>query len=249
MWLGTPAAFGQRHAWDRYAVPAFVVAIWLAILRGFVPAIVRHLHGGEPDYPLVIHVHAIVFVGWLVLLSTQVTLIRSGRYAAHRALGRLGGWAAIAMVVLGIWAGIVPEQVHFGTKESDPPFLAIEFLEMAVFALQVAAAIALRSDAAAHKRLMLLAVLFLTTAGFGRFLAGPLIHLFGGEGFFQFMAAFYGPTDLLVLALGGYDLVTRHRLHPAYVAAVVLGVAAQLVSVGLYYSPAWKALALGLIGH
>ncbi len=248
MWLNTPAAFRPQHAGDRIFFPGAVAVIWLAILGGFVPAILRHVTRGEAAYPLVIHIHAVVFVGWLVLLSVQVALIRTRHYELHRALGRFGAVLAIAVVVLGVWAAIVSEQVHFGTEDSDTPFLAIEFAEMLVFALQVAAAIRLRGDAAAHKRLMLLAVLFLTTAGFGRFLAGPLSHVFG-PGVLPFMAAFYGPTDLLVFALGGYDLLTRRRLHPAYVAAAVLGVTGQLVSSWLYVNPAWKALTVTLIGR
>jgi hypothetical protein len=248
MWLSTPAAFKQQHAWDRVFIPALVAVIWLVLLRGFVPAIIRHVTHGEAAYPPVIHVHAVAFVGWLVFLSVQVGLIRTRHYDTHRTLGRFGALLALAMVVLGPWAGIVSEQVHFGTEDGDPPFLAIEFLEMLAFPLQVAAALWLRRDAAAHKRLMLLAVLFLTTAGFGRFLAGPLTQILG-QGVMPFMAEFYGPTDVLVLGLGAYDLLTRRRLHPAYVAGASVGVAAQLVSSWLYFDPAWKALTLSIIGR
>src|SRR5262249_23093313 len=106
MWLNTPASFRQQHGWDRVFIPGLVAVIWLVLLRGFVPAIVRHVTRGDPAYPLVIHVHAVVFVGWLVFLSIQVGLIRTRHYDAHRTLGTFGAVLAVAMVVLGVWAAI-----------------------------------------------------------------------------------------------------------------------------------------------
>jgi uncharacterized membrane protein YozB (DUF420 family) len=248
MLLNTPTGFVQHRPWDRSFFPLSVAVIWVVILLGFVPAIMRHVASGEPDYPLIIHIHAVAFVGFLVLLSVQVALIRGRRYDVHRRLGAFGGALALAMVVLGPWAAIVSEQVNFGTKLSDPPFLSVEFIEMIVFALQVGAAIWLRRDAAAHKRLMLLATLFLTTAGFGRWLADPLQALFG-DGFLPFLVEFFGGTILLVLGLGTYDIITRHRLHPAYVAGASLGIASEVLAAWLYVDPEWKAVSLRIIGH
>jgi hypothetical protein len=157
--LKTPTGFAQHHAWDRSFFPLSVAVIWVVILLGFVPPIIHHYARSEPNYPLVIHIHAAAFVGWLVLLSVQVGLIRARRYDVHRRLGVFGGALALAMVLLGPWAAIVSEQVHFGTPDSDTPFLSVEFIEMITFIVQVGAAIWLRRDAAAHKRLMLLATL------------------------------------------------------------------------------------------
>jgi uncharacterized membrane protein YozB (DUF420 family) len=247
MSLQTPTGFSQQHAWDRNFFLLSVVVIWIVILLGFVPPIIRHIAGGEP-YPVIVHVHAVAFVGWLVLLSVQIGLIRRRLYDIHRKLGYFGAVLAVTMLVFGPWAGIVAEQVHFGTPQGDPPFLSIEFLEMIAFILQVGAAIWLRRDAAAHKRWMLLAVLFLTTAGFGRWLYDPLRAMFG-DGFLPFLFEFYGGSILLVLALGAYDIVTRHRLHPSYIAGAGIGFASQVLAAWLYFSPAWKALSLRIIGH
>ena len=86
MLLNTPTGFAQHHPWDRSFFPLSVAVIWVVILLGFVPAIMRHVASGEPDYPLVIHIHAVAFVGFLVLLSVQVALIRGRRYDVHRRL-------------------------------------------------------------------------------------------------------------------------------------------------------------------
>ena len=56
--------------------------------------------------------------------------------------------------------------------------------------------------------------------------------------------------DFLVIALiGFYDLLTRRRLHPAFVAASLFGLSVQLIAVWLYVSPWWKPVATKLIGY
>ena len=248
MLLKTPVGFAPHHAWDRWFFPLSIVVIWVVILMGFVPQIIHRIARGEPNYPLIIYLHAAAFIGWLVLLSAQEGFIRLRRYDIHRRVGAFGAVLAVVMLVLGPWAAIVAEQVHFGTPQGDPPFLSVEFSEMIVFILLVGSAIRLRCDAAAHKRLMLLAVLFLTTAGFGRWLFDPL-HTLLGDGFLPFLVEFYGGTSVLVLGLGVYDLVTRKRLHPAYVAGATLGLVTQVFASWLYVNPEWKAIALKIIGH
>ena len=63
------------------------------------------------------------------------------------------------------------------------------------------------------------------------------------------MAALYLANDVLALGIGGYDLATRRRLHPAYVAGIAWMLANQLTAVALYFTPAWKTIALKIIGH
>jgi hypothetical protein len=52
-----------------------------------------------------------------------------------------------------------------------------------------------------------------------------------------------------MLALGAYDLATRGRLHPAYIAGVLWSIALQFTGLMLLHSASWKALSLHLIGH
>lgn len=70
-----------------------------------------------------------------------------------------------------------------------------------------------------------------------------------GRGFSAtFTTLFLGP-DLLLLALGAYDLVTRKRLHPGYIAGSLWMLACQLGGVSLYRLAEWKPVALAVIGH
>ena len=54
---------------------------------------------------------------------------------------------------------------------------------------------------------------------------------------------------LVMLGLGVYDLITRRRLHPAYIAGVAWTLGLQATAVFLLQSPAWKAMAMRMIGH
>jgi hypothetical protein len=49
--------------------------------------------------------------------------------------------------------------------------------------------------------------------------------------------------------LGAYDLVTRRRLHPAYVVGAVWMITLQLTAQAGLHSLAWKSFTLRLIGH
>ena len=40
------------------------------------PAIIKHITQHKPGYLWIVHVHGPVFVGWLALLTIQLTLIR-----------------------------------------------------------------------------------------------------------------------------------------------------------------------------
>jgi hypothetical protein len=242
------AFFENRCPSDRNFFLLYVVCIWIGVLMGFGPQIVRHTLTHAPPYPLIVHFHAPVFVGWLVLLTAQVLLIRARRADIHRKLGVAGAVLACIMLVLGIMTAIVVDGLLIGTPRSHPQFLSVQFGDMLAFAGLVPAAIALRNRPAAHKRLMLLATLCISDAGFSRWL-GPGLRGLLGDGFWATMAVLYLGNDVLIAGLGAYDFYTRRRLHPAYVAGAAWVLAIQLTAVQLYFSPGWKVIALRILGH
>jgi hypothetical protein len=243
-----PAPFRPFHKWDRNFFALLVALIWLGIVMGFGSDMIRHVRSGEAPYPLIVHFHAAAFVGWLVLLTVQVALVRAGRTDIHRKLGVVGAGLAAVMLVLGPATAIHMDALHFGTPGSDPAFMAIQFTDILAFAGLVGAAILLRRNAAAHKRLILLATLYISDAGFSRWLGNDVGAALGSSPA-AFFAVLYLGNDLLVLALGGYDLVTRGRLHNTYVAGIVWVFANQTLAVFLHTLPQWQALSLRLIGH
>jgi hypothetical protein len=171
--------FLVRHPWDQYAFPGFVALIWLVILMGFVPEIVLKYRKQGFNYPLAVHIHAAVYVSWLVLLTVQTVLIDRGRVALHRRLGMFGAGLATLVVVMGLVVTYVVENRMLGTPRADPAFISTLLVDVLNFATLAAAALMLRGDAAAHKRLMLLATMSLLQAGFIRWWGAAMYAAFG----------------------------------------------------------------------
>jgi hypothetical protein len=240
--------FAPNHRWDRNFFAFVVALIWLGILMGFGPQVLQRLQMRPAAYPLIVHVHAALFVGWLLLLTTQLFLIRAHRLDLHRRLGVYGAALAGVMIVVGPATALVMHAVTFGKGGKPPAFLAVQFIDILAFASLIGAALAWRQSTAAHKRLILLGTLYISDAGFSRWLNAPLTQFFG-QGFWPYALAQYLPSDLVVLGIGAYDVVTRGRLHPAYAAGVLWTGTLQIAAVALMFSSWWPPIALHLIGR
>jgi hypothetical protein len=242
-----PGGFAPFHRWDRTAFLVLVVGIWIGIVGGFVPDMVRHVTQNKPAYLPIVHVHAAAFMGWLVLLTVQTWLVRTKRIALHRKLGLMGGVLIAAMLYLGPVTAFAVQKLRYGEAGANIAFLSVQLGDMLAFAVLAIAGLLARSRSSAHKRLMMLATFPLTEAGFGRMLFGPL-HRLLGDGFWPLMAQNYLGPNLLILALGAYDLATRRRLHPAYVAAAAFILVVEMVATALYLSPGWPDMARRIVG-
>jgi hypothetical protein len=69
-----------------------------------------------------------------------------------------------------------------------------------------------------------------------------------GTGYLATMAIIFLGNDLLVLTLGAYDLVTRRRLHPAYLPAAACIVGSQMAGVWLFQATWVQPFAAKLLG-
>jgi hypothetical protein len=239
--------FPARRPTDYNFFLIYVLLIWLAVLAGFGPEIVKHLRSNAAPYPVAVHVHAVITVGWLALLTSQVLLIRRHEVRLHRKRGVAGAFLAIAVVVVGFWAALAFEGSLMATAERRPHFLAIEWSNIIEFAGLATAAVILRHQSSAHKRLILLATLSLTPAAFNRAVGKPFLHPLLGSGVWQTWVQIFVLTDLMVVGIGVYDWRTRGRLHSAWVLGGLWMLAGQLTASWLFYNPAWKAIATSLL--
>ncbi len=240
--------FSVNHRWDRNFFLSITAVVWVGIVLGFGSDLVKHCATPHVAYPLIVHFHAVAFGGWLAVLTTQIWLIRKRRLDVHRKLGMAALGLAGIMIVLGPATAIAMQRAQLGTVESDPSFLAAQLLSILSFAGLAASAFVMRNNPSAHKRLMLLATLVISDAGFARWL-GSDVHALLGSGFAGTLGTIYLGSDVLVASLGVYDLVTRHRLHSSYVTGVTWLVIIQLTATFLMRDPHWKIVALTLIGH
>jgi hypothetical protein len=239
--------FAPQHVWDRNFFLLLLVLTWLGVVSGFGLDVIAHFKGTRP-YALIVHVHAALFVGWLVLLTTQVLLIRNRRADIHRRLGMIAAWMIPLMVVVALaTAWTVQRQVALLPGVHDPQFISINITDMLGFAGLAGVGLLLRRDSSAHKRLMLLSTLYLSTAGFARLWLLTIGHA-GTDGFWGFFLAYNLGGDVLIAMLGLYDLATRGRLHPAYVLGGGWVLANELAAAWLFFSPGWKAVSVRILG-
>lgn len=190
-----------------------------------------------PLSPL-LHLHGAVYSAWMLLLVAQTTLIARGHVSWHRRLGVVGIAIAASMIVLGIAVAVTRTASGVIADHGPPPlaFLAVPLFGMLVFAILFGAAVLLRREAAAHKRLIVLATLEIVTAAVSRL---PVVEDWGPVGFF-------GAIDLFVVALVIYDRATLQRLHPATLWGGLLFVLSQPLRLIVGGSAPWIAFATWL---
>ena len=116
---------------------------------------------GTIAQPLLIHVHATVFVGWLLLFLAQAALAAAGRVSWHLRLGRIGIAYAGLVIVVGSFTGISRSAERLTAGRDPAGLLFVAFADIAVFSGFFAAAIALRRKPQIHKRLMMVAATML----------------------------------------------------------------------------------------
>jgi hypothetical protein len=82
--------------------------VWVAVLGGFGLDFARYVHESPPPPPI-LHVHAVVYVAWLVLVSVQISLVETGNIRLHMQLGWATAILSAAMVPLGLAAAMVDQ--------------------------------------------------------------------------------------------------------------------------------------------
>jgi hypothetical protein len=222
-------AAGRR---TRLFYVGMATAIVVLVFAGFSRTYFLKSYFGSPDLSLLLHIHGVVFTTWVLFLLAQTTLVATGRTYIHRRMGVAGAVLAVLLVVVGSLTAIL--RVKGGSTPvpgvSGLSFLAIPLFDMLLFAILVGAALYFRRRLEAHKRLMLLATITLLGAPIARF------H-WGGP------PTFFGLSDLFIVAMVGYDLITRRKIHPATLWGGLLIVASQPLRLMISGTPAWLAFA------
>jgi len=188
-----------------------------------------------PLMPL-LHLHGLVFTSWLALFLIQTTLVAAHRTDIHRRLGILGGVIAGLMILIGPTTAVIRASQGATPVPGISPlsFLVVPLGDMFVFAILVGAGFYYRRRAAVHKRLMLLATISILAAAIARL---PFAIMQAGP------PAFFGITDVFVVACLLYDLITLKRIHRATALAALLIVASQPLRLMLGGTHAWLAFA------
>ena len=195
--------------------------------------------------PLV-HVHALVAFGWVLLFMVQSRLGSGGNIALHRRIGWFAaGWGVLMVVVA---FAITIDVVRRGITPfffRPAHFLVANPLSVLGFAALLTAAIRLRRHTDWHWRLQLSATAILLGPAFGRLLPMPLLT-----------PAAFETAGIVCLAvpLVGAMRDRRHlgHVHPAWwwgvganIAAILLGALIGYSAIGLLIFDAVTAGSFG----
>ncbi len=224
---------GRRYDHVFFSV---VVALMVAtVIVGFGPT---YYYAGvfrAPLPPPIIHVHGALFSCWMLLLVTQTLLISARRVDVHRKLGIAGMCVACAMVVVGVGAAtnslmrppVVPGR-------DIQAFYLIPLTDILNFSVLMAFAYRERRDAAAHKRLILIATNALMLAAVARWPIA-LLHR-------QVWRASIA-SDIFLLMLVLYDLWSLRKLHRATLWGGAFFLVIQQIRFPISHTATWHHIA------
>jgi hypothetical protein len=217
-------------------------AVIVTVFAGFAPTF--YLRGSftqNRSMSALLHVHGIVFSAWVSLFLIQTLLIARGSRRLHQRLGWIGAGIAAAMVML-VTAAVIEQLGRVNGFPPPPLALALSAFDIIVFGLFVGTGVYLRKRPDWHKRFMLSATIILLGAPMFRF----IIHFVGTGDMAKVSIVSTLLVDAFFLPCFVYDLLTRHRVHPAYLVALVLIVLDQVAQATVVSWTPWINFSLAL---
>lgn len=228
---------------ERRFYSGMAILLGLFVLAGFTRSyFLRPLFLPTSLTPLV-HLHGVVYTLWMVLLIVQTRLVAAGRTDIHRRLGISGLVLAVLMEVFGILVPIASAREGDHIKELTPQgTIAIMLTSMVIFPLLFGAALYLRRQPAAHKRLMLLATIALMAPALAR-----ILRLCCDFSHINRVWVGYLLVDVMVLVMFLYDWRTQGRIHRATLWGGLLLLAAHPFRFWLAKAAGWEQFATWLM--
>ncbi|MFZ3007010.1 MAG: hypothetical protein WA047_12590 [Phenylobacterium sp.] len=222
---GAPAPAGR----DEGFFVCGAAAMALVIVAGF--SVQLAMGRSSFSAPLLVHAHAVVFMGWLVIYLLQNVLAATGRIALHRRLGWIAAAWVVPMLILGVAVTIAIVRrggVPFFFRPLQ--FLVFDPVSLLTFAGLTIAAILMRRQTDWHRRLHFCAMSVLLGPGFGRLLPMPLLAPWAWEATL---------AVCLIFPLVGmwFDKRRSGRAHPAWNWGVAAMIGCLLVTEAITYSP------------
>jgi hypothetical protein len=166
---------------ERVFFSGMAVVLLLSVFVGFaqsyylhsVPNVPRWRMFNTPPFPLVVHLHGLVFTAWILLLVTQTSLVAAHRLKLHRRLGVTGFVLACLLSLVGL--AVVCEAMARHVPLGHPGIVdqSVAILNVLGFAILTYFGYRQRRSPGAHKRLMILATISLMPAAFSRW---PVFH-------------------------------------------------------------------------
>ena len=186
--------------------------------------------------PVRVHIHALLFMGWMTIFLLQNILVTLGRVDLHRKLGWVAAGWMVAMVVSGfvvtvamVRNGVVP--FFFRPLQ----FLIFDPGTILAFAGLTVAAVVNRHRTDWHRRLHVSGMALLLGPAFGRLLPMPFLPPYAWEASLLMCLVVFG----VIITL---DSRRRGSVHPAWKWGLGVWLATFVAIEALTYSPAGPAI-------
>ena len=186
--------------------------------------------------PVRVHVHAVLFMGWVAIYLTQNSLVAASRIDLHRKLGWVAAGWMVAMVVSGFVVTVA--MVRSGTVPfffQPLHFLIFDPVAISTFGGLTAAAIVLRRRTEWHRRLHFCGMTILIAPAFGRLLPMPLLQPWSWEAAFTVALLFPFAGVLADIRRGGH-------VHPAWKWGIAAILGSFVITQAVTYSPIGTAI-------
>ena len=228
---------------ERFFLVASAVMV-AVVVAGFLNLWIQGVTTFAAPWP--VHLHAVVFMGWVGIFMLQVWLATRGPLALHRRLG----WIAVAYIPVIVLLGTatIVRMVRLGTT---PPmwtpayFFVMNMVALIGFAALTTAALLMRRRTGWHRRLMLCGMSALIITAVNRLMPVPVL--------FAVMSL---ASSLVILSfpLAGilFDWQRDGRVHPAWLwgaaALVLAGATTETLGRSALAGATVQAIAVGSIG-
>lgn len=209
------AAATTDEATSRLFWVGMAIFMIVVVLVGFWPSYFTSLFlGQEPvkfgtmEISPAIHLHAAVFVGWIVLILTQTILAARGRIHAHMAVGRWGFLLGVGVLAVGGFLMFLKLRLLVAeenlTWAQVPAFVWTMpgLINLLQFATLLTVGFVYRTSPQVHKRFMIFTGLAIISSATDRM-------TFFGEWRLLIMPA------VVVSPVWAYDLYSETRIRPA----------------------------------
>jgi len=186
--------------------------------------------------PLLVHAHAIIFMGWIVIYVLQNIFATKGYMVLHRPLGWIGAGWIVLMVVLGCMVTIaMARRGHVPFFFRPLHFIVFDPVTLFTFAGLTYAAVAMRRRTDWHRRLHFCGTALLLGPGFGRLLPMPLLQPWAFEATFAAVMIF--PIVGIVS-----DIRRSGRVHSAWSWGIAAMIGSLLITEAITHIPIGTAI-------
>ena len=209
---------------ERFFLIASVIMVSV-VIAGFLTLFLRGISTFAAPWP--VHVHAVLFMGWVAFFMMQVWFATTGRVHLHKRLGWIAALYMPVLMIVGAW--VLFRMMRSATV---PPFwtysyfMVMNLMALVAFATLTIAAIVLRKHTRWHRRLMF--------CGMAALVITPVNRLTPDAVLARYMSL--GPAlAILLFPLAGMaaDWLRARRIHPAWFwglgALILSGLITELV--------------------